>query len=52
MLLMLVGIGFLAVLTATIASHFIQTDTGSDEVLETLRRIEDDITGLEARLQA
>lgn len=52
MLLMLVGIGFLAVLTATIASHFIQTDTGSDEVLETLRRIEADIDDLKARLPA
>ena len=52
MLLMLVGIGFLAVLTATIASHFIQTDTGSDEVLETLQRIEADIDDLKARLPA
>ena len=52
MLLMFVGIGFLAVLTATIASHFIQTDTSSDEVLETLRRIEDDIAELKARTQS
>jgi voltage-gated potassium channel len=49
MVLMMVGIGFLAVLTATIASRFIQTDTGSDEVLDTLRRIEADIARLKAR---
>jgi voltage-gated potassium channel len=32
MLVMFVGIGFLSVLTATIASSFIQTDTHSDEL--------------------
>ena len=47
---MLVGIGFLSVLTATIASGFIQTDTKSDEVLDTLRRIEADVAELKARL--
>ena len=50
MLLMLVGIGFLSVLTATIASRFIQQDTDSDEVLETLRRIEADVADLKVRL--
>jgi voltage-gated potassium channel len=48
--LMLVGIGFLSVLTATVASRFIQTDTASDEVLETLRRIEADVADLKVRL--
>ncbi len=47
---MFVGIGFLSVLTATIASRFIKTDTGSDEVLETLRRIEADVADLKAQL--
>jgi hypothetical protein len=47
---MLVGIGFLSVLTATVASRFIQTDTASDEVLETLRRIEADVADLKVRL--
>lgn len=49
--LMFVGIGFLSVLTATVASRFIKTDTGSDEVLETLRRIEADVADLKARQQ-
>jgi voltage-gated potassium channel len=49
MLLMMVGIGFLAVLTATIAARFIQTDTSSDEVLKTLHKIEKDIAELKAR---
>jgi hypothetical protein len=31
---MLLGIGFLSVLIATVASQFIQTDTGSDEVMD------------------
>lgn len=51
-LLMLVGIGFLAVLTATIASRFVQTDTGSDDVLESLRRIEAELAELKGRLPA
>lgn len=45
---MLVGIGFLSVLTATVASLFVQNDTSSDEVLETLRRIEADVAELKA----
>jgi voltage-gated potassium channel len=50
--LMLLGIGFLAVLTATVASHFVQADQeeGSHEILETLRRIEDDVAELRAQL--
>jgi hypothetical protein len=46
----LIGIGFLSVLTATVASQFIQTDTGSDVMLETLRRSETDVAELKARL--
>jgi voltage-gated potassium channel len=49
---MLLGIGFISVLTATIASQLIQNDTGSDEVLETLRRIEADVAELKTRLPA
>ena len=33
----------LAVLTATIAARSFQTDTSSDEVLETLKRIETEL---------
>jgi len=47
---MLLGIGFISVLTATVASEFIQTDTNSDEVLEALRRIEADVAELKTRL--
>jgi voltage-gated potassium channel len=45
-------VGFLAVLTATIASHFVQADQHSEtsEVLETLHRIEADMADLKARL--
>ena len=47
---MVLGIGFIAVLTATIASQFVQNDTRSDEVLEALRRIEVDVAELKAKL--
>jgi hypothetical protein len=40
---MLLGIGFISVAMTTIASKFIETDTKSAEVLETLRRIEADV---------
>jgi voltage-gated potassium channel len=49
---MLVGIGFLSVLTAAVATQFIKTDTGSDEVMETLRRIEVDVADVKAQLLA
>jgi voltage-gated potassium channel len=49
---MLLGIGFLSVLTATIASKFIQTDAKSDEVIQMLRTIEADVAELKARLPA
>jgi voltage-gated potassium channel len=49
--LMLLGIGFLAVLTATVASHFVKVDGAADnrEILETLRRLEADLAALKAR---
>lgn len=51
---MLLGIGFLAVLTATVASHFVQVDQKSEssQVLETLQRIESDVAELKAQLAA
>jgi voltage-gated potassium channel len=50
--LMLLGIGFLAVLTATVASHFVKVDSSDDnrEMLETLRRVEADLAEVKARL--
>lgn len=51
-IVMLLGIGFIAVLTGTVASRFVQTDTGSDEVLETLKRIEADVAELKVQLAA
>ena len=47
---MLVGIGFISILTATVASRFVQTDTDSDEVIQTLRRIEADVADLKAHV--
>jgi hypothetical protein len=47
---MLVGIGFLSVLTATVASQFIKTDTGSADVLAALDRIETEIAELKSCL--
>ena len=47
---MLLGIGFISVLTATISSQFIQNDTSSDEVLDTLCRIEADVAELKAKV--
>ena len=51
MLLMLVGIGFLAVLTATISSSFVKSDRQDEtsEILEVLRRLEADVAELKAR---
>jgi voltage-gated potassium channel len=48
-LVMLVGIGFISVLTATMASLFVKTDTNSDEVIDTLRRIEEQLRELTGR---
>ena len=48
---MLVGVGFLAVLTATIAPFFVKADR-SDEtsaIMETLARLETDLAALRAQ---
>jgi voltage-gated potassium channel len=49
--LMLLGIGFLAVLTATVSSRFVKADREEEtnEILDTLRRLEADIAELKAR---
>jgi voltage-gated potassium channel len=59
MLLMLVGIGFIAVLTASVASLFVKTDRQDEraeaeeqraEIAGALKRIESDLAELKARL--
>jgi voltage-gated potassium channel len=52
MILMFAGIGFLAVLTATVASHFVEVDQQSEsgQVLDALHRIEADVAELKAQL--
>lgn len=52
MVLMFVGIGFLSVLTATIASYFVKSDHGPDqtEITDALARIEAELADLKARL--
>lgn len=52
MLLMFVGIGFISVLTASVASLFVKTDRQDEtgEIAQTLRRIERDLAELKAQL--
>ncbi len=50
MFVMLVGIGFISVLTATIASYFVEQDSTSEELGETLHRIEADLAEVKAQL--
>ena len=50
MVVMLVGIGFLSVLTATVASRFVRTDTSSEEILGALRRLEAGMAELKTSL--
>ena len=50
MLVMLIGIGFLSVLTATIASRFVRTDTGTEEMMATLTRIEGELADLKRQV--
>ena len=52
MMLMFLGIGFLSLLTASIASRFVKQERGEEhiEVLEALRRIEAEVAELKARL--
>ena len=47
---MLLGIGFLAVLTATVSSRFVKSDRADEttEILEALRRLEADVAELKA----
>jgi hypothetical protein len=47
---MLVGIGFLSVLAATIASYFVQYDSPNDELVERLHRIEAELAEVKSRL--
>jgi voltage-gated potassium channel len=53
MVVMLVGVGFLAVLTATIASYFVKSDRGEEHasVTAALARIESDLAAVKARLE-
>jgi voltage-gated potassium channel len=50
MVVMLFGIGFLSVLTATLASYFVKTDTGAEEITATLARIEADLADVKQQL--
>ena len=54
MALMFVGIGFLSLLTAAVASRFVKQERGAehDELMETLRRIEADMADVKALLLA
>ena len=49
---MLAGIGFLAVLTATIASRFVAQDQAdeNEEIISALKRLEADVAELKSRL--
>ena len=51
-ILMFVGIGFLAVLTATISSYFVKADRQGEnsEILDALRRLETDVAEMRRRL--
>ena len=53
-IVMLVGVGFLAVLTATIASFFVKEDRSDEDntITATLARIEADLAALKTRLEA
>jgi hypothetical protein len=50
---MFTGIGFLALLTAAVASRFVKQERGEehDEVIEKLGRIEADIQEIKAKLR-
>jgi hypothetical protein len=52
MVLMFTGIGFLALLTAAVASRFVKEERSEehDEVMEKLGRIEADIREIKAKL--
>jgi voltage-gated potassium channel len=52
MVVMFVGIGFLSVLTATVASFFVKTDRGGEhaELMEALQRLEVEVADMKARM--
>jgi hypothetical protein len=52
MVVMLMGIGFIAVLTATISSYFVKSDRSDEHVapVEALARIEAELAELETRI--
>jgi voltage-gated potassium channel len=52
MVVMVFGIGFLSILTATVASRFVKTERGdeTDEILATLARLEADLAEVKQRL--
>jgi voltage-gated potassium channel len=52
MVVMLVGIGFLSVLTATVASYFVKSDRGgeTEAILAALAELKDEVAGLRQRL--
>ena len=54
MMVMLLGIGFIAVLTATISSYFVKTDRSDehDELVTRLQRMEDELTAVRQHLDA
>jgi hypothetical protein len=51
---LLLGIGFIAVLTATVASVFIKTEASDEhhQLIAALRRIEDDLAEVKTLLAA
>jgi voltage-gated potassium channel len=49
-IVMLFGIGFLSVLTATIATYFVKTDTSSERIIATLDRIERELADVKRQL--
>ena len=51
MILMLVGIGFIGVLTATVASRFMQKESHVDQIMEKLDRIETELAEMKGRRQ-
>jgi hypothetical protein len=52
MALMFVGIGFISLLTAAVASRFVKEERGTEhlELMETLGRIEADVAELKAHI--
>ena len=48
MVVMLLGIGFLSVLTATVASYFVKSDRGdeTEQILAALGRLESEVADL------